>query len=317
MKIVITGSKGMLGCDLSRRLGKGYDVVGIDIEDVDIAAESAKSFIYSIKPGFIFHLAAYTQVDKAETDTELAYKVNVKGTENIVSVCEELNIPLVFVSTDYVFDGAKEVPYSEKDSPNPINFYGKTKWEAEELIKNRLSKFFIVRSSWLFGKNGKNFVRTILSLSEKNERIEVVDDQRGSPTYTQDLAVSLTYFLDCSEYGIYHVTNAGSCSWCEFAKAIIFFSERCMDIIPVKTKMMQRQVRRPKNSVLDNSLFIQRFNLKMPEWEDALKRYLAEERKLHTEDNPGGKHKDNCCSGKIYRERGVRIGLQERYKKRD
>jgi len=279
LKIVITGSNGMLGYDLVQRLKRRYEVIGIDIDNFDIVHKNVVDYLLRQKPDFVFHLAAYTDVDKAERDRKRAYNVNVSGTRNIVTVCKTLDVPLVFISTDYVFDGWKEIPYTEKDRPNPLNFYGETKREGEKIITAMLKKYFIVRTSWLFGKNGKNFVKTITSFAQKKESIEVVDDQYGSPTYTYDLAVSLKMFLTVKKYGVYHITNRNSCSWFDFAKKIVTLSGGKTVIIPIKSVdfKSKRLAKRPQNSVLDNSLFEKRFDYRMPTWDDALRRYLSNE----------------------------------------
>ena len=278
MRIVVTGSKGMLGYDLVRKLKKDNDVVEIDIGVCDICDKSVIGFLVERKPEFVFHLAAFTDVDKAESEREKVLRINVSGTENIVTLCKRLDIPIVFLSTDYVFDGSKVTPYNEHDKRSPINFYGETKVKGEKIVIDMLEKFFIVRTSWLFGQNGKNFVKTIISLSERNESINVVDDQYGSPTYTVDLSVSLAMFLRSEKYGIYNITNRNSCSWFGFAQKIISFSGKQTEIIPSKSKDIKRQARRPHNSVLDNSFFEKNFDHRMPEWEEALGRYMSDER---------------------------------------
>ena len=278
MRIVITGSKGMLGYDLVERLKTRYVIIGLDLDDFDIVDGDVIDYISIQKPDFLFHLAAYTSVDKAEEERERVYNVNVNGAKNIAMACKAMDIPMVFISTDYIFDGTKETPYTEDDYPRPINYYGETKSEAEKLITKLLKKVFIVRTSWLFGKNGKNFVKAITSLPMKKESIEVVDDQYGSPTYTRDLAVSLEMFLQSEQYGIYHITNRGSCSWFDFAKMIVLLSGKKTTVIPIKSDVLMRPARRPQNSVLDNLLFEKRFKYRMPTWDDALRRYLIEDR---------------------------------------
>jgi len=277
LRIVITGSKGMLGYDLSKRLYKKYSLIGIDIDNCDIVSDKIIDYILRKEPEFVFHLAAYSNVDMAEEERERAYNVNVIGTKNIVTVCEKVNIPLVLISTDYVFDGSKKTAYRENDTTKPINFYGKTKKEAEDIVKNRLEKFFIVRTSWLFGKNGKNFVKTITSLSQKRDKIEVVNDQKGSPTYTSDLSAALEMFLASNKYGIYHITNKGICTWFDFAKEIVSLSNIKTEIIPIKSVDFKRPAKRPHNSALDNSHFEKIFSNKMPTWKDALGRHLLTE----------------------------------------
>jgi dTDP-4-dehydrorhamnose reductase len=283
MRIVITGSKGMLGYDLVERLKMRYVIIGFDLDDFDIVDGDVIGYISKQKPDFLFHLAAYTNVDKAEEERKRVYNVNVNGVRNIAMACKAMDIPMVFISTDYIFDGTKETPYTEDDYPKPINYYGETKSEGEKLITKSLKKFFIVRTSWLFGKNGKNFVKTITSIPMKKESIEVVDDQYGSPTYTRDLAVSLELFLQSEQYGIYHITNRGSCSWFDFAKMIVLFSGRKTTVIPIKSDVLMRPAKRPQNSVLDNLLFEKRFKYRMPTWDDALRRYLIEDRCQKTE----------------------------------
>lgn len=275
MKIVVTGSKGMLGTDVVERLRSDNEIIEVDVDIYDITDKGVIDYLVKKDPDFIFHLAAFTDVDGAEEEKDVARKVNVKGTENIVRVCKKKNIPLLFISTDYVFDGKKDSPYIESDKTNPICFYGETKVEGEKLVKETLDKFFIVRTSWLFGKNGRNFVDTITSLSEKKSSIKVVDDQTGSPTYTGDFASSLEKFPGSEDYGIYHITNSNFCTWFEFAKKIISLLGHKTEVLPQDSEQLERPARRPLNSVLDNSLFEERFKFRMPTWEDALIRYLT------------------------------------------
>ena len=274
MKILITGSKGMLGYDLVKRLRTDHTVVGIDVDNFDIVDKKIVDYIEHKKPAIIFHLAAFTNVDEAEVEKEKAYNINVKGTENIVKAAKQLDIPIVFISTDYVFDGSKDSSYNETDVTNPINFYGKTKEIAEGIVKNTLKKYFIVRTSWLFGKNGKNFVKTIIRHAKEKDKIEVVDDQVGSPTYTFDLSISLALLVDSSQYGIYHITNSGECSWYDFARKIVEILGLQTSVVPIESRKLERLAKRPRNSVLDNNLFIKTFNHRMPDWDDALKRYI-------------------------------------------
>jgi dTDP-4-dehydrorhamnose reductase len=275
VKIVITGSRGMLGTDVLERLKDNNEIMEVDVDIFDITDRGVINYLIDREPEFIFHLAAFTDVDRAEKEKDVAYRVNVKGTENIIQVCRKRMIPLLFISTDYVFDGKKESPYREDDKTNPLCFYGKTKAEAEKLIKEALHKFFIVRTSWLFGKNGSNFVDTIISLSEKENSIKAVDDQTGSPTYTRDLALSLERFLRSEDYGIYHITNRNFCTWFEFAKKIVSMLGRDTEVLPQNSEQLKRPALRPPNSTLDNSLFEQKFKFRMPTWEDALCRYIT------------------------------------------
>lgn len=278
MKIVVTGSKGMLGTDVVERLRDKNEIIEVDVDKYDITDEGVINYLIEREPDFIFHLAAFTDVDGAEVEKDNAYRINVKGTENIAKVCRNRDIPILFISTDYVFDGRKDKPYMEDDKTNPICFYGKTKAEGEKLIREKLDKFFVVRTSWLFGENGRNFVDTISSLSEKEGSIKVVDDQSGSPTYTFDLALSLEKFLRSEDYGIYHITNRNSCTWFQFAKKIVAILGHKTRVIPQNSEQLERKAPRPSNSILDNSLFEQKFQMRMPTWEDALSRYLTSTR---------------------------------------
>ena len=221
MKILVTGANGMLGQDLCPALeDNGWEVIETDVNTMDITNyDEALKFITKIKPDFIIHLAAYTAVDKAEEDKETACKINVNGTQNITKVCKKLDVPMLYISTDYVFDGTKKGKYLPEDKPNPINYYGLTKAKGEEFVK-KLEKYYIVRTSWLYGHHGKNFVETILSNADKTE-IKVVDDQIGCPTWTVELANAIVKLIEeKSPWGIYHICGSGHTSWYGFAKEI-------------------------------------------------------------------------------------------------
>jgi dTDP-4-dehydrorhamnose reductase len=278
MRVMITGAKGMLGNDLLQQLSKHHEVHGFDINDIDITRKEVAGFISEREPEFVFHLASYTDVDGAEEDAERAHMVNVVGTGNVAHACKVVDIPLLFASTDYVFDGMKSGAYVEEDEPHPINVYGKTKHEAEKVITETLDKWFIVRTSWLFGIHGKNFVDTIQRLAMEKNHLEVVDDQRGAPTYTRDLARALELFIGASGYGIYHVANKGSCTWFDFAREIIFLTGSTAEVHPVPTEKVKRKAKRPSNSVLDTERFEAVFDYRMPTWQNGLKRYLEEQR---------------------------------------
>ena len=266
----------MLGIDLIQQLDKKHEVIGFDIDEVDVRKAEATAYVLREKPEFVFHLAAYTQVDRAEEEKEIAFGINVGGTQNVVNACKYLNAPLLFISTDYIFDGKKAAPYLETDDPHPINLYGNTKREAEKIVMDELDRWFIVRTSWLFGTHGKNFVTAIRRLAMEKDYLEVVDDQRGTPTYTKDLARALELFVDASSYGIYHITNKGNCTWFDFAREIIALTGSTAGVRPVASEKMKRQARRPANSVLDTKQFEEQFHYHMPTWQDALKRYLEE-----------------------------------------
>lgn len=276
MKILVTGARGMLGSDLVQQLSGRHQVIAVDVEDVDVRKEEMAAFVEQERPGFVFHLAAYTRVDRAEDETELAAAINVGGTRNVVNGCKSMNIPLLFVSTDYVFDGKRTVPYVETDDPNPMNAYGNTKREAEKIIIDELSRWFIIRTGWLFGTHGKNFVDTIIQLAGERDHLEVVDDQQGTPTYTKDLAHALELFIEDQGYGTYHIANKGNCTWFDFANEIVSLIGAAVAVRPVSSEKMGRPARRPAYSVLDTGLFEDHFGYRMPTWRDGLRRYLEE-----------------------------------------
>ncbi len=284
MKILVTGVKGQLGYDCVKELNKrGYtDVQGIDIDDLDITNEiKVHEFINTYKPDIVMHNAAYTSVDKAEQNPELCYKVNSLGTKYIAEACKNINATMVYISTDYVFSGIGENFYEVNDKKEGLSVYGKTKSVGEDFVLNTITKFFIVRISWVFGVNGNNFIKTMLKLAKLGKtELNVVSDQVGSPTYTADLAVLLCDMIASNKYGIYHATNEGICSWCEFAKKIFELSNINIKVNSITTeeyrKLVPNQAVRPLNSRLSKkSLDRAGFN-RLPNWEDALERYLKE-----------------------------------------
>ncbi|MEW6685757.1 MAG: dTDP-4-dehydrorhamnose reductase [Candidatus Edwardsbacteria bacterium] len=275
MRILVTGAKGMLGTDLCSLLTLEHAVIGIDIDDFDITHSDTPDRIVSFSPNIVLHLAAYTDVNGCERNPEKAYLVNALGTRQVALGCQQCQIPMLYISTDFVFDGEKKEAYYEWDEPNPLNHYGHSKLAGENYIKHFLSQFFIVRTSWLFGKHGKNFVDTILRKAKKGAKISVVNDQRGSPTYTKDLAIAISQLIESKLYGIYHISNSGNCSWYEFAKKIMEFVEiQGVKIVPVSSAEYPSPTRRPAFSVLRNFCW-EKFsgNLLRP-WEEALKDYL-------------------------------------------
>lgn len=284
MKILVTGVKGQLGFDCVKELTKrGYtEVKGIDIDDLDITKEQEViNYITEYNPDVVMHNAAWTAVDKAEEMPEKVYEVNSLGTKNIAEACKIVNAKMVYISTDYVFDGLGDMPF-EIDSPKKgLSIYGKTKSEGEDFVLSLLDKYFIVRISWVFGINGNNFVKTMLKLANMGKtELNVVCDQIGSVTYTADLAVLLCDMIETEKYGIYHATNEGYISWAEFAKEIFRQSNKKVKVNFVTTeeykKLVPNQASRPLNSKLSkNSLDENGFN-RLPDWKDALKRYLKE-----------------------------------------
>jgi len=277
VRYLITGFKGQLGYDIKRELESRdeTDVIAIDKEEMDITKkEEVEKFILEKKPDVIFHCAAYTAVDKAEVDEDVCQKVNVLGTKNIVDASIKANSKIIYMSTDYVFDGKKESPYTEEDQVNPENIYGRTKYLGELEVK-RNPKHYITRISWVFGINGNNFIKTMLNLSKTHSELNVVCDQIGSPTYTVDLAKILVDMAQTDKYGTYNVTNDEYCSWAEFAEYIFKINNIKMEIKRVTSKEYPQVAVRPKNSRLDKSKLKKNFSI-LPSWKDATKRYCTE-----------------------------------------
>lgn len=276
MKVLVTGAKGQLGYDVVERLKElNIEHIGVDRDDFDLTDEKqTKEFIMNYKPDVVIHCAAYTAVDKAEDERDFCYAINVLGTKNIVEACKELDAKMVYISTDYVFNGEKEEPYEVTDTPDPVNYYGYTKYLGEEEVKNNLEKYFIVRISWVFGKNGNNFVKTMLRLGQERKEIKVVCDQIGSPTYTFDLAKLLCDMIQTDKYGIYHATNEGYCSWYEFACEIFKIAGMDVKVIPIKSEEYPTRAKRPRNSRMSKREILNRgFNF-MPSWKEALNTYV-------------------------------------------
>jgi len=272
----------MLGSSLVPCLGSEHEVVGVDFNDFDISQEAAVQKAFGdLRPDFVFHLAAYTDVDGCEANPQMAKEVNAQGTRNVARACAEIGAVLLYVSTDYVFDGSLERPYREEDAPNPLSVYGQSKLGGEQHVQSLLPRHFLVRSSWLYGPHGKNFVATILKIAKEREEIRVVSDQRGSPTYTQHLALKLAQMLRVQAYGIYHVTGAGNCSWFEFAQAILKLGglER-VRVVPISTQESGRRARRPANSVLENRRLIESNLGVLPHWKEGLAQYLKEGQRM-------------------------------------
>ena len=278
MKLLVTGVKGQLGHDVVKECEKrGITAIGVDIEEMDITdAAACEKVIKEAKVDAVIHCAAYTAVDAAEDNTELCRKINAEGTENIVKVCRELNIKMMYFSTDYVFNGKGDRPWKTDDERSPLNVYGQTKYEGELAVENSLEKYFILRIAWVFGVNGKNFIKTMLRLGKEKGAVSVVNDQIGSPTYTADLAVLAVDMIQTDKYGTYHATNEGLCSWYEFACQI--FNEANMDVkvTPVSSDAFPAKAKRPSNSRMDKSKLTDNGFSPLPGWQDALKRYLKE-----------------------------------------
>ena len=278
MKVFVTGVKGQLGYDVVRELEKrGMEAVGVDIEEMDITdAESVSRVIKAAAPDAVIHCAAYTAVDAAEDNEELCRKVNADGPRNIARVCKELDIKMIQISTDYVFNGDGVRPWEPDDVCAPQSVYGQTKYEGELAVQEILDKYFIVRIAWVFGVNGKNFVKTMLNLAQTKDTITVVNDQFGSPTYTYDLAKLLVDMIQTEKYGIYHATNEGICSWYEFACAIFQEAGINMNVLPVSSSEYAAKAKRPCNSRMSKDKLTEEGFDKLPTWQDALRRYLKE-----------------------------------------
>ncbi len=280
MRVLVTGVKGQLGYDVMNELAKrGIEGVGVDIDEMDITdAAAVDKVITEANVDAVIHCAAYTAVDAAENNEELCRKVNAGGTENIAKVCKKLDIKMIYISTDYVFDGQGTRAWQPDDERAPLNVYGQTKYEGELAVENNLDKYFIVRIAWVFGVNGKNFIKTMLRVGGQNGKVSVVDDQIGSPTYTYDLAILLVDMVLTEKYGRYHATNEGLCSWYEFACEIFKQAGMDVEVTPVATeeylKMYPTQAKRPMNSrICKDKLEENGFN-RLPAWQDALARYL-------------------------------------------
>ena len=266
----------MLGTDLMASLAPSFNPIGLDLPEFNITQKDTTiKVITAIRPNLVIHAAAYTDVDGCEKWPEKALAVNSEGTANVVSACAELKIPLVYISTDFVFDGKKKSPYREFDPTNPIQVYGRSKLAGEFYVSRLLKKFFIIRTSWLFGKNGKSFPTAILDQAEKGKELRVVNDQTGSPTLTNDLCQGIIEIIKNGEYGIYHAANQGSTSWFEFATAILKGAGKKNLIKPINSKELKRAAARPAYSVLKNSVLENFPNFQMPDWQNALKRFLT------------------------------------------
>lgn len=277
MKVLVTGVKGQLGHDVMNELAlRGIEGIGVDVEEMDITDRTAcETVISQEKPDAVIHCAAYTAVDAAEDNLELCRKINAEGTRNIARVCKTLDIKMMYISTDYVFNGGGERPWEPDDHREPLNVYGLTKYEGEIAVEQNVQKYFIVRIAWVFGVNGKNFIKTMLRLGKEKGAVSVVNDQIGSPTYTYDLARLLVDMIQTDKYGRYHATNEGLCSWYEFACEI--FRQAGMDevkVTPVDSDGFPAKAKRPSNSRMSKEKLTENGFESLPSWQDALGRYL-------------------------------------------
>lgn len=278
MKVLVTGVRGQLGYDVVKELEmRGMEAVGVDIQEMDITnADSVNQVIGDANPDAVIHCAAYTAVDAAEDNVEMCRKVNADGPQNIANMCKKLDIPMIQISTDYVFEGEGEKIWEPEDERHPSSVYGQTKYEGELAVQNTLEKYFIVRIAWVFGINGKNFVKTMLNLGQTRDHLTVVNDQFGSPTYTYDLARLLVDMIQTDKYGVYHATNEGFCSWYEFACEIFKQAGLSVKVDPVTSDQYPAKAKRPSNSRMSKEKLTENGFEKLPAWQDALSRYLVE-----------------------------------------
>ena len=276
MKVLVTGANGQLGYDVIKELQKqNIECFGATRKDFDIIDfKATENFIIKYMPDVVIHCAAYTAVDKAEDEPDLCYKVNTSATESIAEICKKINAKMLYISTDYVFDGAKEGFYEVEDKPNPINVYGKTKLLGEEAVQKILDKYFIVRISWVFGEHGNNFVKIMLRLGAERKELNVVADQHGSPTYTADLAPLLVEMIKTEKYGIYHATNEDVCSWAEFAEEIFKIAKMDVKVNPITTSEYPTKAKRPLNSKLNKMCLVEGDFYLLEKWTQAIAKFL-------------------------------------------
>lgn len=276
MKIVVTGAQGQLGYDvMCEGQARGHQMIGHDINTLDIRdAPAVFGALVTERPDVIIHCAAYTAVDKAESDQKECYDVNVLGTKNVVEAAAAIHAKLIYISSDYVLGGDGDMPQPTEKRREPVNYYGMTKSLGEDIVMRTIASYFIVRTSWVFGEHGGNFVKTMLRLGREKKSISVVSDQIGSPTYTVDLAKLLLDMIMTDSYGIYHAANLGYCSWFDFATAIMSYENLDCHVHPILTTDYPTAAKRPLNSRLDMSALVQNGFSLLPSWEDALIRFL-------------------------------------------
>lgn len=278
MKILVTGVGGQLGYDVCKVLtARNIEHKGVDIADFDITdAKAAREYITQYHPDAVIHCSAWTAVDKAEDEIGKVRMVNTEGPRNIAAVCKEINAKMLYISTDYVFPGTGKQFYQPEDPTGPLGAYGETKLGGEKAVQELLEKYFIVRISWVFGKNGNNFVKTMLRLAETTAALNVVCDQIGSPTYTADLAPLLCDMIVTEKYGVYHATNEGVCTWAEFAQEIFRLAGKTVKVNPVPTSEYPTRAARPLNSRMSKDKLEKMGFSRLPDWHDALARYIHE-----------------------------------------
>lgn len=294
MKILVTGAKGQLGSQIVNIIKQGYselgklsediissEVIGIDVEELDITdLNKVREFIAKEKPDVVINPAAYTNVDGCESNQDVAFKINALGARNIAIACENIGAKLIHISTDYVFSGEGNSPLSEYELPSPQSVYGKTKLVGENFVKEFCSKYFIVRTSWLYGYNGKNFVYTIMKAAKERGTLKVVDDQRGNPTNAEDLAYHILKLINTEEYGVYHCTGEGECSWYDFASKIVEYAGIDCTVNPCTSQEFPSSTKRPAYSSLDNMMLRCTVGNNVREWQEALKVFITKQDKI-------------------------------------
>ena len=278
MKVLVTGASGQLGFDCVKELERRHIAVrGVNSKDFPLTDFAVmQQYLLDYKPDAVIHCAAYTAVDKAEEEAAACEAVNVIGTRNLAKLCHKIDAKLLYISTDYVFAGDGDKFYEPQDEKKPQNVYGLSKLKGEQAVAAELEKYFIVRISWVFGINGKNFIRTMLNLSKTHTELNVVNDQIGSPTYTSDLAVLLADIIQSDKYGIYHATNEGTCSWADFAREIFKQARKAVKVNDVPATAYPTKAKRPYNSRLSKACLDKAGFKRLPAWQDAVKRYLQE-----------------------------------------
>jgi len=277
VKILVTGAEGQLGYDVCKALAaQGIAHRGVGIRDFDITdGATARNYIVKYHPDGVIHCSAWTAVDKAEEEPEKAWAVNAGGTWNIAAACREAGAKMLYISTDYIFPGTGEQFYKPDDPTGPLGVYGRTKLDGEQAVRELLERYFIVRISWAFGRNGNNFVKKMLRLAEAKTEVSVVCDQVGSPTYTADLAPLLCSMIATDKYGVYHATNEGVCSWAEFAREIFRLTGKDVRVNPIPSSQYPAKAARPMNSRMSKDKLEEMGFARLPPWQDALHRYLC------------------------------------------
>ncbi len=275
MRILLTGARGQLGTDFCRLLNHKHEITAWDLEELDITKlNDVLEAADTVKPDAIVNCAAYTNVDGCESNHDLAYRINVLGAKNLAIAAFEKNARLLHISTDFVFDGSKKSPYYEYDAANPLSVYGETKLAAEHAIRDICPKHYILRTAWLYGHHGSNFVKTMLKLSEERDELNVVDDQIGTPTFSEDLVRAMEATLVSDAYGMYHASNDGECSWLDFAQRIFSIAGKTVLVKPITSQQLNRPAVRPPYSVMKNFMLENHHGLFMRQWEEALTEYF-------------------------------------------